>query len=131
MSDETVKSAEATEVKAPKVAEFSIEALLEDLKNGIDRKAQAEKYGVPLAVLNRAYLSTPLLKGKKVHKEREKRPGSRTMGFVFTDAAKFANATAPATSVAPESVEAESQTAEAPSVEQTQAAPVQNPTAGW
>lgn len=81
---------ENQEVKAPKVAEFSIAALLQDLKDGIDRKEQAKKYGVPLAVLNRAYLSTPALKGKKVHKEREKRPGSRTMQFVFTDADQFA-----------------------------------------
>lgn len=87
MSDETV--IQPAEVKAPKVVELSIASLLADLKNGIDRKAQAVKYGVPLAVINRAYLSNPALKGKKVKKEREKRPGSRTIGFVFTDADQF------------------------------------------
>lgn len=121
MSD--IQNSQEVKATAPKVAEFSIAALLEDLKNGIDRKAQAKKYGVPLAVLNRAYLSTPALKGKKVHKEREKRPGSRTMGFVFTDADQFqANTPAPVETEQPVVVNEPVEAAEQPTVSNDTAA---------
>lgn len=123
MSEQTVIQ---PEVKAPKVAELSIANLLADLKAGIDRKAQAVKYGVPLAVINRAYLSTPLLKGKKVHKEREKRPGSRTMGFVFTDADQFVVPTVEAV----EENEAVESAVESPAIDTPAPAP-QPANAGW
>ena len=128
MSEQTV----IQEVKAPKVAEFSIAAMLEDLKNGIDRKAQAVKYGVPLAVINRAYLSTPLLKGKKVHKERAKRPGSRTMQFVFTDADQFTTAVETTNDTAVgESPIVESPVVESPAIEQAIAPTPVADNSGW
>lgn len=79
---ETVTEAVSLTKQPTKIVELTIAGLQEDLKNGITRKAQAKKYGVPLTAINRAYKNQPLLKGKRVFSPR----GSSATQIVFTDA---------------------------------------------
>ncbi len=71
--------------KQPKTVELTIAGLQKDLKDGLTRKQQAKKYGVPLASITRAYKGNEALKGKRVFSPR----GSNAVNIVLTDAAEF------------------------------------------
>jgi hypothetical protein len=73
--------------KETKKVELTIAGLQADLRDGLTRKQQAVKYGVPLAAINRAYKATPALKGKRVFTPR----GGNATQIVFTDADQFAS----------------------------------------